>query len=92
MGIVIKRWLGDIPKISELEKLTIAAAARVAGVGMDELSRSVKQQQKKGCAMKYIKYFFYILAHKWNILIECWKTGLYWHGITHDTMKRIKIK
>jgi len=37
--------------------------------------------------MKYLKYLFYIFEHKWNILIECWKVGLYWHGITHDLSK-----
>jgi len=37
--------------------------------------------------MKYLKYFFYIIEHKWYVLIECWKVGLYWHGITHDLSK-----
>ena len=37
--------------------------------------------------MKYLKYFLYVMEHKWNVLIECWKAGLYWHGITHDLSK-----
>ena len=35
----------------------------------------------------YFKYLLYILEHKWNVLIECWKDGLYLHGITHDLSK-----
>ena len=30
---------------------------------------------------------FYILEHKINVLIECWKEGLYIQGITHDLSK-----
>ena len=37
--------------------------------------------------MKYFKYLIYIIEHKWSVLIECWKEGLYWHGITHDLSK-----
>jgi hypothetical protein len=29
----------------------------------------------------------YILDHKVNVLIECWKEGLYIQGITHDLSK-----
>lgn len=29
----------------------------------------------------------YILDHKLNVLIECWKEGLYIQGITHDLSK-----
>ncbi|MFT9599393.1 DUF5662 family protein [Mesobacillus sp.] len=29
----------------------------------------------------------YILEHKINVLIECWKEGLYIQGITHDLSK-----
>jgi hypothetical protein len=31
--------------------------------------------------------FLYILNHKLNVLIECWKEGLYIQGITHDISK-----
>ncbi|MGD6993792.1 DUF5662 family protein [Sutcliffiella horikoshii] len=33
------------------------------------------------------KYFLYILNHKLNVLIECWKEGLYIQGIIHDLSK-----
>ncbi len=29
----------------------------------------------------------YTLQHKWFVLIECWKEGLYWQGIVHDLSK-----
>jgi len=35
----------------------------------------------------YIDYFKYIVEHKINVGIECWKEGLYWHAITHDMSK-----
>jgi hypothetical protein len=31
--------------------------------------------------------FVYILDHKMNVLVECWKEGLYIQGITHDLSK-----
>jgi hypothetical protein len=31
--------------------------------------------------------FLYILNHKLNVLVECWKEGLYIQGITHDLSK-----
>jgi len=37
--------------------------------------------------MKYLKYLFYIIQHKKNVFIECWKVGLHWHGIVHDLSK-----
>ncbi len=30
---------------------------------------------------------YYILQHKWYVLVECWKEGLYWQGILHDVSK-----
>lgn len=36
---------------------------------------------------KYFKYFKYILKHKWYVLIECCKYGLYWRGLVHDMSK-----
>nr|DAM24006.1 MAG TPA: hypothetical protein [Caudoviricetes sp.] len=36
---------------------------------------------------KYIKYLFYILEHKKNVFIECWKEELYLHAFTHDLSK-----
>ncbi len=35
----------------------------------------------------YIEYIRYILKHKYFVLRECWKYGLYWEGITHDISK-----
>ncbi len=37
--------------------------------------------------MIYLKYLNYLLKHKWNVLIECWRIGLIWHGISHDMSK-----
>ncbi|WP_231687657.1 DUF5662 family protein [Bacillus sp. CHD6a] len=31
--------------------------------------------------------FLYILNHKLNVLVECWKEGLFIQGITHDLSK-----
>lgn len=35
----------------------------------------------------YWRYFLYVLEHKINVLIECWKVGLFVQGITHDWSK-----
>ncbi|PYI55534.1 DUF5662 family protein [Paenibacillus flagellatus] len=32
-------------------------------------------------------YFLYILNHKLNVMVECWKEGLYIQGIIHDCSK-----
>ena len=37
--------------------------------------------------MKHLRYLSYVLRHKWYVLVECWKAGLYWRGITHDLSK-----
>jgi len=37
--------------------------------------------------LKYIKYFNYVLRHKWYVMIECFKVGLYWRGLVHDLSK-----
>lgn len=36
---------------------------------------------------KYLNYLKYVLEHKKNVFIECWKEGLYLHAITHDLSK-----
>jgi len=36
---------------------------------------------------KYIKYLKYVIRHKFFVLVECWKRGLYWRGLTHDLSK-----
>lgn len=37
--------------------------------------------------LKYIKHFKVIMVHKWVVMIECFKRGLYWQGIMHDWSK-----
>ena len=37
--------------------------------------------------MKYLKYFKYLFKHKWYVLKECFKMGIWWQGITHDLSK-----
>lgn len=34
-----------------------------------------------------MKHFWYIVRHKWFVMIECFKMGLIWQGITHDLDK-----
>lgn len=35
----------------------------------------------------YLKYFLYVMEHKWNVFVECCKMGMIGHGITHDLSK-----
>ncbi len=37
--------------------------------------------------MKYIKYFKYLLRHKWFVFVECAKEGLIYRGLIHDMSK-----
>lgn len=37
--------------------------------------------------MKHLKNVRYVLRHKWFVLVECFKRGLYWQGIIHDISK-----
>ncbi len=37
--------------------------------------------------MKYLKYLNYLLHHKWYVMLECFKHGLYWRGLVHDMSK-----
>lgn len=32
-------------------------------------------------------YLWYVVRHKWFVLIECFKKHLYWQGIMHDLSK-----
>lgn len=34
-----------------------------------------------------IKYFIYLIRHKYYVGIQCFKHGLYWRGIKHDWTK-----
>jgi len=36
---------------------------------------------------KYIKHFIVITKHKYYVMVECFKRGLYWQGIVHDLTK-----
>jgi hypothetical protein len=38
---------------------------------------------------KHIVYAKTVLKHKWFVLVECFKEGLYWQGIIHDWSKFI---
>jgi len=35
----------------------------------------------------YLKYLWYVIKHKWFVMIECFKVGLFWRGIMHDLSK-----
>jgi len=35
----------------------------------------------------FFKYLWYLIRHKWYVMIECFKLGQYWRGITHDLSK-----
>lgn len=37
--------------------------------------------------MKYLKYLKYLLKHKYFVMVECFKEGLYWRGLAHDAGK-----
>ncbi|MFE1245053.1 hypothetical protein ACFW35_13050 [Fictibacillus sp. NPDC058756] len=37
----------------------------------------------------YGRYLLYILDHKLNVFIECWKEGLYVQGIIHDLGSKV---
>lgn len=37
----------------------------------------------------YWKYLVYVLKHKWYVMLECFKEGLYLQGIIHDLNKFI---
>lgn len=35
----------------------------------------------------YWRYAWYVIRHKWFVMRECFKVGLYWRGIMHDMSK-----
>ena len=37
--------------------------------------------------ISYIKFFFHLFRHKYYVLIECSREGLFWQGLTHDLSK-----
>lgn len=41
----------------------------------------------KGSILKYIHYLSYVIRHKWYVMLECFKQGIYWQGLIHDISK-----
>lgn len=37
--------------------------------------------------IRYDKYLWYVLKHKWFVIIECFKVGLFFRGLMHDNDK-----
>ena len=35
----------------------------------------------------YHKYLWYVIRHRWFVMIACFKRGLFWRGIKHDWSK-----
>ena len=36
---------------------------------------------------KFFKYLTYLTRHRWYVMLECFKMGLYWRGLVHDISK-----
>ena len=36
---------------------------------------------------KYSGYLLYVLRHRWFVMVECFRRGLYWQGLMHDLDK-----
>lgn len=36
---------------------------------------------------QYVKYFIYLVKHRWYLLLECFKAGCLWRGLVHDWSK-----
>lgn len=41
---------------------------------------------------KYFLHLKTILKHKWFVMVECFKVGLYWQGIIHDLSKFMPVE
>jgi hypothetical protein len=37
--------------------------------------------------LRYLKYFSYLIVHKYYMLLECYERGILWRGIVHDVSK-----
>jgi len=35
----------------------------------------------------HIQYLWYVVRHRWFVLVECFRMGIPWRGITHDLSK-----
>lgn len=42
---------------------------------------------KEKTTMKYFQYLWYVIRHKWFVMVACFRLRLYWLGITHDLSK-----
>ena len=40
-----------------------------------------------GNGMKYVRYLWYVIRHKWFVFVECWKEHQIWLGLLHDWSK-----
>lgn len=36
---------------------------------------------------KFVVYLKYLMRHRWFVMLECWKRGLWWRGLVHDWHK-----
>ena len=39
--------------------------------------------------LKHWQYAWYVLRHRWYVLVECWRWGLWWRGLVHDLSKHL---
>lgn len=51
------------------------------------IQESSSMYSKKLKRNMYKENLRHILKHRWFVMLECFKVGLFWHGITHDVSK-----
>jgi len=51
------------------------------------MSKNKEKQEGENKRHKYLLYLKYLIKHKWFVLLECFKLGVYWRGIAHDFSK-----
>lgn len=37
--------------------------------------------------VKYITYLWYVVRHRWFVMVECFQRGMIWQGLVHDVDK-----
>jgi hypothetical protein len=37
--------------------------------------------------LAHVKYLWYVLRHRWFVMLACFRCGLIWRGLTHDLSK-----
>jgi hypothetical protein len=37
--------------------------------------------------MRNLRYFWYVIRHKWFVLLACARLGVFWRGLVHDNSK-----